>query len=1322
MKNYTLFFHHSSVIASLFITLMIVSALYALPHQDNAPGTLPAGAESDWWSGVQNQIARSEYDIKWQETRQVYQSPNRAHNLRFTYFPDGFMVESRVIEQSPSWQATLILREFGRENAYRNFKSQELHVAGNMAKTTGDCVTIEYQNDENGMRQNFVIHERVAGTGDLYLHFNVQLHNVAMNDYKRNTLSFGRDIPGGAVVLYYGDMKVWDARGDELTASLYQLSDNEFAIALDDRQALYPITIDPLSTSPDWTAEGNQDNTQYGYCIAAAGDVNGDTYGDLMVSAPYYDDGASDQGRVFVYHGSSIGLSTTPDWVSTGENAFDQFGNGISSAGDVNGDGYSDIAVGAQGYATNTGRTYVYHGSSSGLSSTPAWMAIGEAAGNKFGVSIHSAGDVNGDGYSDVAVGAPAYLSNTGRAYVYQGSSSGLSTTPAWTVTGENNDDLFSTYTGLAGDIDGDGYSDVIISAPGYPSGNSQGKAYAYHGSSSGLSVTPTWTDSGENNGDQFGTGACAAGDVNGDGYSDVAVGAPGYATSTGRTYVYHGSSTGLSTTSAWTATGENTDTQFGFSVSTAGDANGDGFADIIIGAPAFANQGKGYVYYGSLAGLSVAAEWTATGENSGDQYGFSVATAGDINGNGVSDIVIGAPTFDGGHADEGKAYVYYGTPGGLSVTQNWEQEGNQGWAYYGRSVSSAGDVNGDGYSDVIIGATHYDNGQNEEGMTFLFNGSASGLATSPSWTAEGNQVNAFFGSAVSSAGDVNGDGYCDVIVGAYYINGGQVGEGRVYVYHGSATGLSPTADWTFESNSTRAYLGMSVGTAGDVNGDGYSDVIAGAPNYGDASYFGRAYVFHGSQTGLSTTPDWNISGGMRDAFGSGVGTAGDVNGDGYSDIIVGSDHWDNDQAWEGAAFAYYGSASGLSTTPDWSAEGNQINAYYGNSVSTAGDVNGDGYSDVIVGDSKYDVSVTDEGRAYVYHGSSSGLSSSAAWIGEGTSMQAYFGQSVSTAGDVNGDGYSDIIVGGIYQDTVRVYHGSNTGLSSTPDWFAVTGDISFQFGYSVSDAGDVNGDGYGDVIATAPNYDNELYDEGIALVYYGNNGTGTRVTPRQWRADFSAPVVPALFTHSTNQAGLGMYGRTFYGRSPVKVEFEVKQLGVPFDGLGLQESAWTDCDITGVQINKVVNSFTTNTLYKWRARIMYPLVNSVQAHGPWFFVADNGMTESDFRVGPPVGIQETVTPLVANNLITLPGRPNPFPTSIALQYCIGENTAFELSIYDITGQRIRKLYEGNQKAGNHTLLWDGRDESGNTIPAGIYFVRYTTPTNCQTQKVVKLK
>ena len=430
-----------------------------------------------------------------------------------------------------------------------------------------------------------------------------------------------------------------------------------------------------------------------------------------------------------------------------------------------------------------------------------------------------------------------------------------------------------------------------------------------------------------------------------------------------------------------------------------------------------------------------------------------------------------------------------------LSPVFDWIAEGDQAAAEFGYSVGTAGDVNGDGYDDVIVGAPRYDNGVYREGAVFVFHGSPTGLSTSSNWTVGSQQTGARFGSSVGTAGDVNGDGYDDVIVGAYEYNNGQTKAGAVFVFHGSDTGLSTTLNWTLVSDQGSANLGISVGTAGDVNNDGYADVIVGAQWYtNDQKNEGAAFVFHGSETGLSTTADWMSEGDQASAcFGASVGTAGDVNGDGYSDVIVGAHKYDNGQEDEGAVFAFYGSDSGLSTSHNWMAEGDHAGAQFGDSVGTAGDVNSDGYADVIVGAPLYDDEQANEGAVFVFHGSGAGLSASANWTAESAQEGALFGTSVGTAGDVNGDGYSDIIVGAYRFDddepdegAAFVFHGSAAGLSASANWTAEGDKADVWFGYTAGTAGNVNGDSYADVIVGAPQYRHETEIRGWALGCYG--------------------------------------------------------------------------------------------------------------------------------------------------------------------------------------------------------------------------------------------
>jgi hypothetical protein len=427
------------------------------------------------------------------------------------------------------------------------------------------------------------------------------------------------------------------------------------------------------------------------------------------------------------------------------------------------------------------------------------------------------------------------------------------------------------------------------------------------------------------------------------------------------------------STSANWKAEPNQTNAYFGSAVASAGDVNGDGYADVIVGAEAYDNgqigEGWAFVFNGSAGGLGTTPDWRAESNLAGAHFGSSVASAGDVNGDGYADVIVGAYGYDSG---QGRAYVYHGSATGPSTIPNWIAESNQATAYFGNSVASAGDVNGDGYADVIVGAPYYDNGQTDEGRAFVFYGSASGLGTTPDWKAESNKESGNFGYSVASAGDVNGDGYDDIIIGAAGYTHGQVAEGRAYVYHGSPEGLSTTPNWKAESHWYYANFGYSVASAGDVNGDGYDDVIVSAPFYYDDNddYEGEAFAFLGSGGGLSSIYQWKVEPNrVRAFFGYSVASAGDMNGDGYDDVIVGADAYG-----EGRALVFHGSPNGLSIVPNWIAEPNQDNAEFGSSVASASDVNADGYDDVIVGAPYYDNGQTDEGRAFVYHGSAGSL------------------------------------------------------------------------------------------------------------------------------------------------------------------------------------------------------------------------------------------------------------------------------------------------------------------------------------------------------------
>ena len=802
---------------------------------------------------------------------------------------------------------------------------------------------------------------------------------------------------------------------------------------------------------------------------------------------------------------ASAFLSNTPDWTADPNQDYADFGSETATAGDVNGDGYSDVIVGAPGFENgeaDEGRAYLYLGSALGLATTPDWIAESNQVNAGFGTSVAGAGDVNRDGFDDVIVGAP-YFDNgqdgEGRAFLYLGSAQGLGTSPAWTAESNQPMSFFGSAV-TAGDINGDGISDVVVSAIAYDRGElDEGRIFAFRGSAQGLSVAASWTVESNQASCAFGS-SMATPDVNGDGFDDLLVGAWQYDNGQideGRAFLYPGSPTGLASTPGWTVESNQVEAFLGESVATGGDVNGDGYADVIVGASGWDNmenrEGKASVYAGSAQGLGASPIWTVESNLEGATFGAAVATAGDVTGDGLADVIVSATSFSNGQFLEGKVFLYLSGNQGLATIPAWTLESNQGLGAT-TCVATAGDVNGDGFSDLLLGARSFSNGELYEGSTFVFHGSALNLSTQFFYSYSSFQTDAWFGVAVAGAGDVNGDGYSDAVVGAPNYDGGETDEGRAYVLYGDDSGVVP-----LECNQAAAQLGSSVAGAGDVNGDGYPDVIAGAPNYTNGqSSEGRAFLYLGSAGGITTTPAWTAESNQAFAnFGGTVAGAGDVNGDGYSDVLVAAQGYSNGQSNEGRCYLYLGSASGLSSAPAWTAESNQPSSGFGSSLGTAGDVNGDGFSDVIVGAYLYDNGQSNEGRAFVYHGSAAGLSATPSWTFESNQALSDFGISVATAGDVNADGYSDVLIGADaydnnFDDEGRVYLflGGDGGLLATPNW---TGDgwaDYGQFGFSIASAGDVNLDGYSDFLVGAPFYDN---GRGGAALYYGSVDGGGR-------------------------------------------------------------------------------------------------------------------------------------------------------------------------------------------------------------------------------------
>ena len=395
---------------------------------------------------------------------------------------------------------------------------------------------------------------------------------------------------------------------------------------------------------------------------------------------------------------------------------------------------------------------------------------------------------------------------------------------------------------------------------------------------------------------------------------------------------------------------GHTTYDRMGESVSAAGDVNGDGFDDLLVGALGAHNRitgsatGSAFVYSG--ANGSVLFQWD--GQYSSDRFGQSVSGAGDVNGDGFLDFIVGADTADNNGSASGSAYVYSGANG--SLLYRWDGEND--FARFGWSVSGAGDINGDGFDDLIVGAIYADNNGLNGGSAYVYSGANGALF----YRWDGSASDAL-GATVSGAGDVNGDGFDDLIVGARNTDNIIRNGGTAYVY----SGANGTLLYQWDGQKENGSFGGSVSGAGDVNNDGLDDLIVGEWN-GDFNGIegGTAYVYSGANGSLIYK--WGAQN-TYDRFGGDVSGAGDVNGDGFDDLIVGALWSDNNGVDSGTVYIYSGASGTLLN--QW--DGQNPEAEFGKSVSGASDVNGDGFDNVIVGANFDSNNGIDSGSAYVY-------------------------------------------------------------------------------------------------------------------------------------------------------------------------------------------------------------------------------------------------------------------------------------------------------------------------------------------------------------------
>ncbi len=906
---------------------------------------------------------------------------------------------------------------------------------------------------------------------------------------------------------------------------------------------------DPILDVRTWSGDGD-----HGASVDFV-DFNGDGLSDLVVGNP-----STDTAYVFLAPLPVDTLASAADVVLTGSGSF---GTVVLGAGDYTGDGIDDIAVSAPDFGFGAGRISIFAGSAfpaAQLDEIDAWLLLdGEREGDRVGGAM-DAHDVDGDGLSELAIGGLTHCDERGAVYVVAGGSTDPALANAATILMGAHHERAGTSLAWAGDVNADGQEDLVVGAPGVAAGQVYLVYGALPLGRANLAIEADAVITGDQSGDLTGSAVAGPGDLDLDGYDDIVIGAMGY-NATGAIGVFYGPllmRDHLFADTPVLITGPGS-SEYGATVAPAGDVDGDGYPDLLVGAPAAsASRGQVYLYYSPLVGLTS----SFSGADDGDRLGASIAGGGDVDGDGYTDLAMGAPDaggIDGGAAyvvlggsrldqfdvaavpdrtedldgdgfseatgdcDDSRADM---GPGLVEICEDLIDNDCDGFddlcaplglialedrdadLVYSSSISvvpiDTGDFNGDMIDDVLVGT-------GRSACVYL------GPVPPGVWELEDASVcyrqeesldDA--GIEVTTIGDFNGDGIDDFAVGADKDEVNLEFYGKIYIILGTDLCVEPLladADLIFTGEAPGAFAGNTMAAAGDVNGDGLDDLLVGV------RYDNSAYVIYGG-----TPPGaYNLSeagtiirGPYPDTFGHQVAGAGDVNGDGFDDIIVTSEGDYN--------FGYNGSTVHLFLGP-LEAEprvffahasfvhANRADEPFDPLIQSAehlasADIDGDGYSDVMI---------TKPDGILIFLGPIDGTLHFDDDADITIEPAAVGGEDCHMAtGDVDADGYVDLLLscalhhlsdsqdeGGLY-----LFYGPLDAAVPVLNMADSDADIVSHFGdindrrYFRTSVGDVNADGYGDILMTA------RYSDG--------GGTNVLVTLGGRRGD-PAPFVPPI-------------------------------------------------------------------------------------------------------------------------------------------------------------------------------------------------------------------